>query len=414
MTTPALPESQTTDDVSEVDTVQELAKQQKCFLPPGGEWISLDLAVDADKETRSEVEKSREKLQNALLVSLQTEHMVVLAGSGCSRHADGPSMADLWKLAVVDSENKDAASAAASKTNYDLQNSEANIEAFLSRIEAYLEVHDKDGEVRDYLSTCKKLILDKCSTFLSLGKLGAHKMFLHRLSRRRVRDARLQVFTTNYDLCFEVAASEIGCVVLDGFSFTRPRRYDPRYFGYDIVRRRRGTDETTQFLEGVFLLYKLHGSVNWARGWDEEIVEKEKPDPLEACLIYPAAGKYQQSYTRPYLESVAQYLAAVREPNTCVLVTGFGFNDDHLSKPLLAAVESNPHLRVVVADPCARANEASENPHWKRLYALNRQGVDVWFINADFPQLAELIPDLKSLTPAESLAKTLQGVMKQS
>lgn len=411
MTTPALPESQTTDDVSEVDTVQELAKQQKCFLPPGGEWISLDLAVDADKETRSEVEKSREKLQNVLLVSLQTEHMVVLAGSGCSRQAGGPSMAELWNLAVEDPKVNKRALAVANTVNHSLD--DKNIEALLSKVEAYRQV-GVDEQVDALLEACKQLILDKCSA-LKLGtNLAAHKMFLHRLSRRRVRDSRLQVYTTNYDLCFERAAEEIGCVVLDGFSFTRPRRYDPRYFGYDIVRRRRGTDETAQFLEGVFLLYKLHGSVNWARVRDDEIEEKEKPDPTEACLIYPAAGKYQQSYTRPYLESVAQYLAAVREPNTCVLVTGFGFNDDHLSKPLLAAVESNPHLRLIVADPCAKENEASENPHWKRLYALNRQGVDVWFINADFPQLAELIPDLKSLTPAESLAKTLQGVMKQS
>ena len=58
---------------------------------------------------------------------------------------------------------------------------------------------------------------------------------------------------------------------LDGFSFTAPRRYDPRFFGYDIIRRPRSGDDLGHFLEGVFLLYKLHGSVNWARNADKTI-----------------------------------------------------------------------------------------------------------------------------------------------
>jgi hypothetical protein len=48
------------------------------------------------------------------------------------------------------------------------------------------------------------IYLEKCSDFLDVGKLEAHKTVLHRLSRRRVRDPRLKVFTTNYDLCFEM------------------------------------------------------------------------------------------------------------------------------------------------------------------------------------------------------------------
>jgi hypothetical protein len=37
--------------------------------------------------------------------------------------------------------------------------------------------------------------------------------------------------------------------------------------------------------------------------------------------------------------------AALREPDTAVIVSGFGFHDDHLSRPLLSAVESNMLLR---------------------------------------------------------------------
>ena len=257
------------------------------------------------------------------------------------------------------------------------------------------------------------MILDKCSGFLPTDKLEAHKTFLHRLSRRRVRDQRLKVFTTNYDLCFERAASELGGVAMDGFSFTTPRYYDPRFFSYDIVRRPRSGDDLGNYLEGVFLLYKLHGSVNWARAEGGAIFEKEHPEPEEACLIYPARGKYQQSFTQPHLECMAQYLAAVREPNTCALVVGFGFNDEHLAEPLLAAARSNPHLRLIIVAPHSQANTANGNEYWKQFAELGGHGEDVWFIETGFEDFAQMIPDLKSLTPADTLMKAVQRVTRQ-
>jgi hypothetical protein len=257
------------------------------------------------------------------------------------------------------------------------------------------------------------VILDRCSGALAADKLDAHKVFLHRLSRRRVRDQRLQIFTTNYDLCFERAAAALGGVALDGFSFTTPRHYDPRFFGYDIIRRPRSGDDLGHYLEGVFLLYKLHGSVNWARDKDGKICEKDKPTPDEACLIYPAKGKYQQSFVQPHLESMAQYLSAVREPNTCLVAVGFGFNDDHLAEPLLAAVQSNPHLRLIVVDPGARTNTTNGNPYWQRFFELSGRGEDVWFINASFADFAQMVPDLKSLTPANALMQAIKGVTRE-
>lgn len=163
----------------------------------------------------------------------------------------------------------------------------------------------------------------------------------------------------------------------------------------------------------MFLLYKLHGSVNWARKTDSSIFEEAKPIPEQACLIYPASGKYQQSYTQPHLESMAQYLAAVREPNTCIVIAGFGFNDDHLAEPILAAASSNPYLRIIIVDPGADKKEAEGNEYWKRLSKLRLQNEDIWLIKANFADFAELIPDLKSLTPADKLMKTIQGIARE-
>jgi hypothetical protein len=391
-------------------TAPEPKRLATAFRVPGAvDWRELIADEAAEKHKQEEARKAKDELKTVLLASLQMQHLVVLAGSGCSQSAGGPSMLDLWNGAVGENPTPEA-SATAGKVNHDL--ADRNIEAFLSRVEAFLQVH-QDKVVSTFLDSSKQVILDRCSGFLDPAMLGPHKTFLHRLSRRRVRDQRLRVFTTNYDLCFERAAAELGGVALDGFSFTAPRRYDSRFFGYDIIRRPRSGDDLGHYLEGVFLLYKLHGSVNWTRRQEGTIYEQYKPAPAEACLIYPATGKYQQSFVQPHLESMAQYLAALREPNTCLLVVGFGFNDDHLAEPLLAAVQSNPHLRLIVADRESDTNATNGNRHWKRLFELSGRGEDVWFIKAPFGDLAEIVPDLKSLTPADTLIKAITGVTRE-
>ena len=400
-------------------TAPEQQTDHLMYKVPGGDWHSLTAEDQAgDSKTQDErfqqVRAAKEELKNVLLSSLQMQHLVVLSGSGCSREAGGPSMGDLWN-AAIGKEPSAKAKRIAERIHFSLEPVKLrNIEAFLSQAEAFLQVQN-DECVRTFINECKKKILAECSEFLDTEKLGAHQTFLHRLSRRRVRDQRLKVFTTNYDLCFERAAAELGGVAMNGFSFMAPRGYDPRFFSYDIIRRPRSAGDLGNYLEGVFLLYKLHGSVNWARLEDGTIQEKSNPEPEEACLIYPATGKYQQSFLQPYLESISQYLAALREPNTCVLAVGFGFNDDHFSEPLLAAVQSNPHLRLIVVNPGSKdQDEKSDkaNRYWQQFFDFGQKGEDIWFINAGFSAFAEMIPDLKALTPADNLMKAIQGVAK--
>jgi hypothetical protein len=401
------------------------------FGPDAAAWKDLNPDVPADTDPAEEqkivaaAKAAKEELKNFLLSSLQMQHVVVLAGSGTSLGpiTKGPSMWALWDYCVND--NPDTGNAARkvssvaakviAEVGYDTTADKENIEALLSRCEAYLQVKTS-ADVTAFITESKKVILAKCSEFIDpadANQLAAHRTFLHRLSRRRVRDSRLKLFTTNYDLCFETAAGRQGLVVLDGFSFTQPRQFDPRFFLYDIVRRPTTGDEVGTPLEGVFHMYKLHGSVNWSRKAENEIEVEQEPSPDSACLIYPAKGKYQQSYVQPHLELVSQYFSVLREPNTCLIVTGFGFNDDHLSEPILAAVRTNPHLRLIIVNPSAddlTARPKERNKYWETLFSLSKQGEDVWLINANFGKFAEMIPDLKSLTPAQRLTRDIKLV----
>ena len=231
----------------------------KFLAPSQTEWREIlpNTSSISNEEERKKIEdkakESKEVLDDMLLSSLQMPNLVVLAGSGTSLgDVGGPSMGDLWKYAIDDKTGTPRANAKKimKKVKFDIEREGNNIEALLSQCEAYLQINE-DSNVRDFVEHCKKVTLEKCGEFLkdkNTGawldeKLKAHCTFLHRLSRRRVRDPRLKVFTTNYDLCFERAAGLQSLIITDGFSYTKPRIFDPRYFGYDIVRRPKVTAE---------------------------------------------------------------------------------------------------------------------------------------------------------------------------
>ena len=80
-------------------------------------------------------------------------------------------MGDLWNGAVGETPKGDAIAAAA-KVNHDVTN--RNIEAFLSRVEAFLQVNE-DETVGSFLNASKQVILDRCSPVLRMA---------HRLSTK--------------------------------------------------------------------------------------------------------------------------------------------------------------------------------------------------------------------------------------
>ena len=92
-----------------------------------------------------------------------------------------------------------------------------------------------------------------------------HEAFLRRIARRPARLPRTQLYTTNYDLAFETAASRTGFAVIDGFSHTAPQRFDSGYFDVDLaLRDRQRAASAVEWMPNVLQLLKLHGSVELA------------------------------------------------------------------------------------------------------------------------------------------------------
>ena len=410
------------DDTPEESSVQQL-QCPSYYDRETREWKELKPGASQEAEPGNDVMGTLESFRSILLASLQMRNLVVFAGSGTSLgQAGGPSMSDLWNSCLRCDSNSGQASDLAQEVlgnvRYDLETEGNNIETLLSRCDAYQQLRPSDA-IREFVRQAKQVILKECSEFLSGAsheQLEAHSTFLRRVARRRARDPRLKLFTTNYDLCFETAAARLALVPITGFSFTEPRHFDPRYFAFDIVRNSAIENDVSTPLEGVFHHYKLHGSVNWERAAGDHIEMTSDPSPDRAVLIYPAEGKYQQSFIQPHLEIMSRYLAALREPNTCVIIVGFGFNDSHLSEPVLSAIRTNPFLRVIVVNPRARENAThrGENPHivWRDLMSCATVGDDVWLVDATFSQFARLIPDLRVLSAGERLRRNIVAISR--
>ncbi|MBA4503221.1 SIR2 family protein [Marinobacterium marinum] len=397
---------------------------QLAYKPPGSS-IWLPITEDAYKvvfnkeqvesDEQDQIQNNRAVLTDLFSKALQFPNLGFFAGSGTSLGAvKGPSMWQLWQSCMCQGEGNElteAAAAVCDKVRY-AERESPNIEHFLSQCDAYLSFNEDDVVVQ-YLLEVKEKILVQCTNFLAdpASDIACYRHLLQKLARRRVRDPRLKVFTTNYDMCFETAASDLGMMVVDGFSYTRKRRFDGRHFNYDVVRREMDNHE---FVEGIFQLHKLHGSVSWEREGNE-IFESSQPSPDKACLIYPAKGKYQQAFIQPHLELLSRFLDFLRQSNSCLLVAGFGFNDDHLSEPILSAIQSNPSLKLILTDHrCIhhlhnRGNNGS-SPYWAKFEELALKGFDIHFISGSFSDVVDQIPSLRAMSPAEQLANAVRRV----
>lgn len=324
------------------------------------EWQAITAESDAKDEERAAAVAAGAALVDELGAILNAETLVVLAGSGTSlgiRQVDGskkaPSMGALWDDVSQLAEFEEVSG----RLNADLVASK-NLEHVLSDAQARHAVAP-DVDLAAFISAAEAVVLTRCSFVNDDTDVNAHELFLRKVARRSVRLQRTQLFTTNYDLAFEIAAQRARFNVIDGFGYGG-REFDGGSFDLDYVRRR--PHEQLALEPSVFHLLKLHGSVDWSLNGD--VIGKVSGTPERPVLIYPSAAKYQLSYQQPYLEFMSRFQIALRQPDIGLIVVGFGFNDDHLNAPIEAALRSNIGLRATIVTPGARAQDRSGSIAW--------------------------------------------------
>jgi hypothetical protein len=222
-----------------------------------------------------------------------------------------------------------------------------DLEGLLSYIILYEKINDPIRDDEKLLrEDIENKIIEACT--LELSREAPHVDFLNKITSRKPSDPRIQIFTTNYDLLFEHASNEAGFIVVDGFSFTHPRRFSGRYFDIDLVNREKTRlKQEESFVSKVFHLYKLHGSLNWSK---EGTNVEQKNQPKKPLLIYPASEKYETSYDQPFFEMMSRFQQALRKENTLLIVIGFGFKDKHVQNAIIEAVEQNPSFQLLIVN----------------------------------------------------------------
>ena len=313
------------------------------------------------------IDKMREFYTKVL--SKQYDNIIVLSGAGTSvnigKSQKGLTMGGLWDK-VTEKIGEKRLNEFVSTIKYKRGLDDKNLENLMSQ--ALLFQHFENN--LDVNKTIKEIeaIIRQCCT-LDLPPDSPHSIFLKKITARKLKYPRVKIFTLNYDLLFEQAASSGGYIVIDGFSFNTPRKFNGIYYDYDIVSRNISNKNISDenFIPRVFNLYKPHGSLDWESEEDEEgnKIFVKKDQPTNPVLIYPSTEKYELSYEQPYFEMLSRLQQELRCRNTLLLVIGFSFGDKHIKAMVSETLKNNPSITLIIVSPDVAETHEKEKDEQK-------------------------------------------------
>jgi hypothetical protein len=163
------------------------------------------------------------------------------------------------------------------------------------------------------------------------------------------RDCPIEIFTTNYDLFFELAMEGLGVPFFDGFVGSVEAFFAPE--SVDAMGTKR--DEIVYPPRAWTRLWKLHGSVNWRvqnnpKANSARIFRTASSacEPGQELAVFPSRDKYSQSRKLPFLALQDRFRRSLSSGECLLVLVGYSFSDQHLNEILFQGLRSNPHLAV--------------------------------------------------------------------
>ncbi len=350
--------------------------------------------------------QGRVRLQALIAEWLRMENLVVLTGSGTSVSAGGKTMANLEtavfetieELADLPASVKPIIAARTTAVSYANMMDEPVIgfEGWLSFIANALVVTESADapfkgviwpatpaptvvELQWFVDRLRMAIFAECA--LSLRDTGTAKAaaeiapqlaFLSKLVARDSNLGRTHLFTLNYDTLFEQALEILGIQYFDGFTGRAEARFDPSVYGLDVYYPGEVAEGRVRRFDKFLHFYKLHGSIHWFEQDNEMRARHPSLAPFRAygslspadkaaalsklatetpsVGILPTANKFAQTLTMPYAHLFRSFQVRLGIPQTFLLVLGYGFGDDHVSRIIENAL-MNPSLVMLVVEP---------------------------------------------------------------
>jgi hypothetical protein len=158
----------------------------------------------------------------------------------------------------------------------------------------------------------------------------------------------VEIFTTNYDLLFEMAMESAETPHFDGFvgsvsPFFRVTSIDTDFGGMPIPT----------VPPDWIRLWKLHGSIGWVMFRDElaganRIVRRGAfaSTSDDELMVYPSRQKYSDSRRLPFMAYQDRLRRLLASGETLLVTCGYSFSDEHLNEILFQSLRSNPRLAV--------------------------------------------------------------------
>lgn len=140
----------------------------------------------------------------------------------------------------------------------------------------------------------------------------------------------IEVFTPNYDLLVEQALESRKIPFFDGFVGSKQAFFDLTSMESESLPSRWAR------------VWKVHGSVNWWRTKDDEVVRRETHSAGDRQMIYPSHLKYDQSRRMPYLAMLDRLRDFLARGQAVLVTNGYSFADQHLNEVILHGLRSNP------------------------------------------------------------------------
>lgn len=260
------------------------------------------------------------------------------------------------------------------------------------------------------------------------GPSSGHIPFLAKLIARDTNLGRTHIFTLNYDTLFEQAMEELGIQYFDGFSGKANSRFDPAVYGLDIYYPGDVSEGRVRRFDKFLQYYKLHGSIHWridetdqyraqhqdlafakpyrdadAKGKAEKLQAKEFAS-LQSFGIMPTCQKFTQTLDMPYAHLFRLFHARLNQPQTLLIVAGYGFGDEHVTRIIETAL-MNPSLIMLVVEPNPKSAIVDKVKRYQslgqRAFVLTERldaGKTCSYQTATFADFAQnVMPDVKWL-----------------
>jgi len=242
-----------------------------------------------------------------------------------------------------------------------------NIESLLSKIsekESAVGNESLCGLNKDNLVSLREAIENKIKEIVSIHKLIDfnkkelnHYDFANWIGNAN-RDFPVEIFTTNYDYLMEIALEKVKIPYFDGFIGSYKAFFHPEW-----IEDNRAVKDWTK-------LWKLHGSLGWAKN-DKEIIRVS--DSKDSAMIYPSFLKYDHSRKQPYLSYMDRLAYFLKQEDSVLFVNGYSFGDDHINGTIFTSLNSSRSSHAFIFK---RGDLNLDEPLSK--YALNNSKISIY------------------------------------